>query len=58
MSGPELLLGIRAVNPEVPLILMTAYGTVETAVQAMRTARPTISPSRSIWRSCCFAWPG
>ena len=36
MSGPELLLGIRAVNPEVPLILMTAYGTVETAVQAMK----------------------
>ena len=36
MSGPELLLGIKAVNPEVPLILMTAYGTVETAVQAMK----------------------
>jgi len=36
MSGPELLREIRAVNPEVPLILMTAYGTVETAVQAMR----------------------
>ena len=36
MSGPELLLGIRAMNPEIPLILMTAYGTVETAVQAMK----------------------
>jgi two-component system NtrC family response regulator len=36
MSGPELLLGIKAVNPEIPLILMTAYGTVETAVQAMK----------------------
>jgi DNA-binding NtrC family response regulator len=36
MSGPELLLGIKAVNPEVPLILMTAYATVETAVQAMK----------------------
>jgi two-component system NtrC family response regulator len=36
MSGPELLFGIKAVNPEIPLILMTAYGTVETAVQAMK----------------------
>jgi DNA-binding NtrC family response regulator len=36
MSGPDLLLGTKAVNPEVPLILMTAYGTVETAVQAMK----------------------
>jgi DNA-binding NtrC family response regulator len=36
MSGPELVLGIKAVNPEIPLILMTAYGTVETAVQAMK----------------------
>lgn len=36
MTGPELLLGIKAVNPEIPLVLMTAYGTVETAVQAMK----------------------
>jgi two-component system NtrC family response regulator len=36
MSGPELLLGIKAVNPEIPLILMTAYATVETAVEAMK----------------------
>ena len=36
MSGPELLHHLRAINPELPLILMTAYGTIETAVQAMR----------------------
>jgi len=36
MSGPGLLQKIKAVNPEIPLILMTAYGTVETAVQAMK----------------------
>ena len=36
MSGPDLLQKIRGVNPEIPLILMTAYGTVETAVQAMK----------------------
>jgi two-component system NtrC family response regulator len=36
MSGPELGLGIKAENPEIPLILRTAYGTVETAGQAMK----------------------
>jgi DNA-binding NtrC family response regulator len=36
MSGPDLLQKIKAVNPEIPLLLMTAYGTVETAVQAMK----------------------
>ncbi len=36
MSGLELLRGVKAVNPEIPFILVTAYGTVETAVQAMQ----------------------
>jgi DNA-binding NtrC family response regulator len=36
MSGVDLLQGVKAVNPEIPFILMTAYGTVETAVQAMK----------------------
>ena len=36
MSGLEVLQAIKAVNPEIPFILMTAYGTVETAVLAMK----------------------
>ena len=36
MSGIELLRGVKAVSPEIPFILVTAYGTVETAVQAMK----------------------
>ncbi len=36
MSGLELLRGVKGVNPEIPFILVTAYGTVETAVQAMK----------------------
>ncbi len=36
MDGLELLRRIRAANPETDVIIMTAYGTVETAVQAMR----------------------
>jgi len=36
LSGLELLKAVRAVNPEVAVIVMTAYGNIETAVQAMK----------------------
>ncbi len=36
VSGLELLKAIRQAAPDVEVVLMTAYGTVETAVQAMR----------------------
>ncbi len=36
LSGLDLLKAIKAVAPETEVILMTAYGTVETAVEAMR----------------------
>jgi len=36
MSGEELLRAARAVSPETEVVLMTAYGTVETAVAAMK----------------------
>src|SRR5262249_44046417 len=36
MSGIDLLKAARAVAPETEVILMTAYGTVETAVEAMK----------------------
>ncbi|MEJ2678770.1 MAG: sigma-54 dependent transcriptional regulator, partial [Gemmatimonadota bacterium] len=35
-SGIELLEGIRSANAELPVILMTAYGSVETAVRAIK----------------------
>jgi two-component system response regulator AtoC len=35
-SGIDLLTQVRAVDPEVPVIVLTAYGTVETAVEAMK----------------------
>jgi DNA-binding NtrC family response regulator len=35
-SGAELLRALREVTPDTEVVLMTAYGTVETAVQAMR----------------------
>jgi len=36
MDGIELLEKIKAINPHVPVIMMTAYGTVEKAVEAMQ----------------------
>jgi DNA-binding NtrC family response regulator len=35
-SGAELLEEVRSLNPEVPVILMTAYGTIASAVDAMK----------------------
>jgi two-component system response regulator HydG len=36
MSGSDLLKAAKTVSPETEVVLMTAYGTVETAVQAMK----------------------
>src|SRR6185436_16070832 len=36
MSGMDLLKAARTVAPETEVVLMTAYGTVETAVEAMK----------------------
>src|ERR1700675_4710610 len=36
MDGVSLLRAVKAVAPEVEVVLMTAYGTVEGAVAAMR----------------------
>ncbi len=36
MGGAELLKAVKAVSPETEVVLITAYGTVEAAVQAMK----------------------
>jgi two-component system NtrC family response regulator len=36
MSGLELVKAVRAINPETPVIVMTAYGSIETAVDAIK----------------------
>ena len=36
MDGQELLKAARTIRPDVEVVLMTAYGTVETAVAAMK----------------------
>ena len=37
MNGMELLKIIKGTRPDVPVIIMTAYGSIESAVEAMRT---------------------
>ena len=36
MEGIELLKIVKQIDPNLPLILITAYGTIESAVEAMR----------------------
>lgn len=36
MSGMDVLKGVKRISPETPVILITAYGTVSTAVDAMK----------------------
>ena len=36
MSGLDLLQAVRAINPEVPVIFMTAFGSIEAAVSAIQ----------------------
>ncbi|MCU7493702.1 MAG: sigma-54-dependent Fis family transcriptional regulator [Ignavibacteria bacterium] len=36
MTGQEVLTALKKINPEIVVILMTAYGTIETAVEAMK----------------------
>jgi len=36
MTGMELLEECKKIKPELPVIIMTAYGTIETAVEAMK----------------------
>ncbi len=36
LDGERLLRRIKACSPDLPVVLMTAYGTIESAVQAMR----------------------
>jgi len=36
MNGLEVLESVKAINPEIDVIMMTAFGTIETAVSAMK----------------------
>lgn len=48
MDGIATLKEIKALNPAIPVLIMTAYSSVETAVEALKTGCWIISSSRWI----------
>jgi len=48
MDGIEVLSSLKELDHDVAVILMTAYGTIETAVEAMRRELSIFSPNLSI----------
>lgn len=55
MDGITALKEIRKYNPAVPVVLMTAYSAVESAVEAMKSAgATTTSASKPGWRHFGF----
>lgn len=48
MDGIATLKEIKALNPAIPVLIMTAYSSVETAVEALKPGRWIISSSRWI----------
>ena len=45
MDGMELFRAARAECPDIPVILLTAYGSVETAIEAMKIMKDVVAPS-------------
>jgi CheY-like chemotaxis protein len=48
MTGLELLPKAKALRPDVPVIMITAYGDADTKRKALENGAETLSPSRSI----------
>ena len=51
-SGMQVLEEVRQRDRETPIFMITAYGSVEVAVAALKHAPTTISPSRGTTKSC------
>lgn len=56
MDGIATLKEIKALNPAIPVLIMTAYSSVETAVEALKPGRWIISSSRWISITCRRRW--
>src|SRR4029079_14524041 len=50
MNGLEMVLEVRANYPALPVILMTAHGSEELAVQALRSGAASYVPKRNLVR--------
>ena len=51
-EGIALFKELRALHPDVPVILLTAWTHLETAVDLVKAAPPTTSPSPGTMRAC------
>jgi DNA-binding NarL/FixJ family response regulator len=56
MDGLELLQLIRRDYPLQTVVMMTAYGHIDLAVEAMRGGPTTLSPNHSNWTPWCCGW--
>src|SRR5450759_254544 len=60
MDGMEVLKEVKKINPEIAVVIITAYGTIETAVEAMKAdaidyiAKPIEFDEQSVSR--CNLW--
>ena len=50
MTGIELLGEAKRLRPEMPVVLMTAFATVNTAVEAMKLGAVRLHPKALRWR--------
>ena len=63
ISGREVLERVKKNWPHIPVLIMTAFGSIESAVEPCATGRSTTSPSPFPMTSCCFpsktppSWP-
>jgi DNA-binding NtrC family response regulator len=56
LGGLELLKNARANYPQTSVMVLTQYGTIETAVEATRLGAKDTSPSPSTSRNCEPSW--
>ena len=52
IDGIEFLEKTRETNPDIPVIMISGHGTIETAVEAVKGAPTTISPNRPTLTGC------
>jgi len=58
-DGMDVLAGVKAADPGVPVIIMTAFGAVDSAVEAMQRGafHYITNPSSWRWSGCCLSAP-
>ena len=55
LDGLQLLEMFHGEEPQVPVVMISGHGTIETAVQAIQKAPTTSSKSRSSPTGCCWS---